>query len=112
MSDSDPYWAHVDYSLYTYGEKTLVKENPVNRLLAFRTCLLSACLAPAGHLWYSKSLLFGHLRNHCCRNKPMDALVLQTCFTTVESLGGTCCLPRYPLLPFPSQLRTSLIHFG
>src|SRR6266702_6743295 len=97
-SDSDPYWAHADYSLYICGEKTLVRENPMNRLSAFGTCLLSTYLAPAGHLWYSTSLLFGHLGNHCCRNKPTDALVSQTCSTTVESLGGTYCLPRYPPL--------------
>src|SRR6266550_5495172 len=94
-SDSDPYWAHADYSLYTCREKTLVRENLMNRLPAFGTCLLGAYLAPAGHLWYSTSLLFGHLGNHCCRNKPMDELVSLTCSTTVESLGGTCCLPHY-----------------
>jgi len=38
MSDSDPYWAHADYSLFTYGEKTLFKKirkphNPSPRLL-------------------------------------------------------------------------------
>jgi hypothetical protein len=27
-SDSDPYWAHADYSLYTCGEKTLFKKTP------------------------------------------------------------------------------------
>ena len=27
-SDSDPYWAHVDYSLYIYGEKTLLEKTP------------------------------------------------------------------------------------
>ena len=26
MSDLDPYWAHADYSLYIYGEKTLYKK--------------------------------------------------------------------------------------
>jgi len=25
-SDLDPYWAHADYSLYTYREKTLFKK--------------------------------------------------------------------------------------
>ena len=40
MSDSDPYWAHADYSLFTYGEKTQLKkdstwENPVIHLPAF-----------------------------------------------------------------------------
>ena len=75
-SDSDPYWAHADYSLYIYKEKTLVRENPINCLPAFKTCLLSTCLAPISHLWYFKSLLFGYFKNHCCRNKPIDALVL------------------------------------
>jgi hypothetical protein len=28
MSDSDPYWAHADYSLYIYREKTLFKKTP------------------------------------------------------------------------------------
>jgi len=27
-SDSDPCWAHADYSLYTYREKTLFKKTP------------------------------------------------------------------------------------
>src|SRR6266702_8858053 len=112
MSDSDPYWAHADYSLYIYREKTHVRENPVNRLPAFGTCLLGAYLAPVDHLWYFTSLLFGHLRNHCCRNKPTDALVLRTCSITVESLGGTCCLLCYPPSPFPSRLRTGLVCFG
>ena len=26
--DSDPYWAHADYSLCTYREKTLFKKTP------------------------------------------------------------------------------------
>ena len=26
-SDSDPYWAHTDYSLFTYREKTQLKKN-------------------------------------------------------------------------------------
>src|SRR6266704_7221620 len=110
-SDSDPYWAHIDYSLYTCGEKTLVRENPMNRLPAFKTCLLGAYLAPVDHLWYFTSLLFGHLRNHCCRNKPTDTLVLQTHFTPVKSLGATC-LPLYPLLLIPLQLKTGLVYFS
>ena len=75
-SDSDPYWAYVDYSLYIYREKTLVRENPVNYFPAFGTYLFSTYLALAGYLWYFKSLLFSHFGNHCCRNKPIDALVL------------------------------------
>jgi len=38
MSDLDPYWAHADYSLFIYREKTLFKKmrkpyNPSPRLL-------------------------------------------------------------------------------
>jgi len=35
MSDLDPYWAHADYSLYTYREKTLLRKpcDPFPRLL-------------------------------------------------------------------------------
>src|SRR6266568_4305652 len=97
--------------IYMWGENS-DRENPMIHLPAFGTCLLGACLAPAGRLWYFISLLFGHLRNHCCRNKPTDALVSRTCSTTVESLGGTCCLPRYPPSPFPSRLGTGLVCFG
>src|SRR6266567_7521627 len=43
-SDSDPCWAHADYSLYICREKTLLEKNPVICLPAFRTRLLSACL--------------------------------------------------------------------
>src|SRR6266700_313695 len=60
--------------IYMWGENS-DRENPVIHLPAFGTRLLGACLAPAGHLWYSTSLLFGYLRNHCCHNKPTDALV-------------------------------------
>src|SRR6266704_1953799 len=60
--------------MYMWGENS-DRENPVIHLPAFGTRLLGACLAPAGRLWYSTSLLFGHLGNHCCRNKPTDALV-------------------------------------
>jgi hypothetical protein len=28
MSDMDPYWAYADYSLYIYGEKTLIEKTP------------------------------------------------------------------------------------
>jgi hypothetical protein len=42
-------------------------------------CLLGlAYLAPASHRWYSAALLFDLLGNHCCRNKPTDALVSHT----------------------------------
>src|SRR6266700_961539 len=92
------------------------RENPVIHLPAFGTRLLGACLAPAWHLGVAYSTLhpyfFSHLRNHCCRNKPIDTLVSYTCSTTVESLGGAQCLPLYPLLLFPLQLRTGLIHLA
>ena len=101
MSDLDSYWAHADYSLYIYREKTLIRENPVNHLAAFRTCLLSTYLAPAGYLWYSIFLLFCHFGNYCYCNKPIDALVSRIYFTTIELLGGTYCLPCYPLFLFP-----------
>ena len=97
--------------IYMWGENSN-RENPVNCLPAFGTCLLGACLALVSHLWYSISLIFGHLGNHCCRNKPTDALVSRTYSTTIETLGGTRCLPYYPLLLFPSRLRTGLVHFG
>ena len=42
---------------YMWGENS-DRENPVNHLPAFGTRLLGACLAPAGRLWYSTSLLF------------------------------------------------------
>src|ERR1700733_12860747 len=63
--------------LITCGEKTLFKKmrkprNPSPRLLGL------ACKAPASHLWCSTTLLFDLLGNHCCRNKPTDALVSQT----------------------------------
>src|SRR6266704_3443890 len=73
--------------IYMWGENS-DRENPVNHLPAFGTRLLGACFAPASRLWCSTSLLFGHLGNHCRRNKPTDALVSYTCFTLVESLGG------------------------
>ena len=72
MSNLDPYWAHVDYSLYIYREKTLLRKprDPSPRLLGL------AYKAPISYLWCSTTLLFNLLRNYCCRNKPMDALVL------------------------------------
>src|SRR6266702_8965592 len=60
--------------IYMWGEN-FDRENPMIHLPAFGTRLLGACLAPMGRLWYSTSLLLGRLGNHCCRNKPMDALV-------------------------------------
>ena len=38
-SDLDPYWAHADYSLYTYREKTLLKKTPWSISLPFGTRL-------------------------------------------------------------------------
>ena len=43
------------------------------------------------------TLLFGLLRNHCCRNKPTDALVSQTLLYYYRVIRG------HPLLaPLPS----------
>ena len=55
------------------------------------------------HLGYRKTTQF-------CQ--CIDALVSRTYSTTIESLGGTYCLPYYPLLLFPSRLRTSLIYIS
>ena len=78
MSDLDPYWAHTDYSLYTYGEKTLLRKS---RNLS--PCLLGlAYKVPARRLQVTygapSTLLFNLFRNYYCNNKPIDALVLQT----------------------------------
>src|SRR6266550_2656640 len=61
--------------IYMWGEN-FDKENPMVHLPAFKTCLLSACLAPVNRLWYFTFLLFGHFGNHCYHNKPMNILVL------------------------------------
>ena len=53
-SDSDPYWAHADYSLFIYREKTLLKRKPRNpspRLLGL------AYLAPIRRLRVAYSTL-------------------------------------------------------
>ena len=34
-----------------------------------------AYLVPTSYQWYSSTLLFDLFGNHCCRNKPTDALV-------------------------------------
>jgi hypothetical protein len=39
----DPYWAYVDHSLYTYGEKTLIKKT----LWSISLPLKPAYLVPA-----------------------------------------------------------------
>jgi len=42
-SDSDPCWAHADYSLYTCGEKTLFEKTPWSVSPPFRARLRVAC---------------------------------------------------------------------
>ena len=92
-SDSDPYWAHADYFLYICGEKTLLRK-PRN----LSPCLLGlAYKAPTSHLQCSTTLLFNLLRNHCCRNKPTDALVSQTLLYYCRVIRG-----RLLLAPLPS----------
>ena len=81
--------------IYMWGENSS-RENPVIHLPAFGTRLLGACLAPAGHLWYSISLLFGHFGNHCCRNKPTDALVSQTPLYYCRVIRGYLLLAPLP----------------
>jgi hypothetical protein len=83
--------------IYMWGENSN-RENLVIHLPAFRTRLLSACLAPTGRLWYSIFLLFGHLGNHCCRNNLMDVLVSQTSLYHRRVIRG-CLL----LTPLPSS---------
>ena len=77
MSDSDPYWAYTDYSLYIHvGRKLYLRKprNPSPRLLGL------AYRAPIRRLRVTSStpttLLFDLLKNYYCRNKPTDALVL------------------------------------
>ena len=49
MSDLDPYWAHADYSLFTYREKTLFKK--IRKPRNPSPCLLGlAYKAPASYL--------------------------------------------------------------
>ena len=57
-SDSDPYWAHADYSLCTCGEKTLFEKTPWSISPPFGTHLQGAWEAPASHLWCSYYLTF------------------------------------------------------
>ena len=77
MSDLDPYWAHADYSSFTYREKTLFEKMKKPYDLSPRLLGL-AYRAPASYLWCSTTLLYDLLGNYCCCNKPMDALVSQT----------------------------------
>ena len=81
MSDLDPYWAYVDYSLFIYREKTLFKKirkpynlSPYLLGLAYKAPtrrLQVTCSAPT-------TLLFNLFRNYYCYNKPINALVSQT----------------------------------
>ena len=92
-SNLDPYQAHADYSLYTYREKTLLRKprdlSPHLLGLAYK--------APTSYLQCSTTLLFNLLGNHCCRNKPTDALVSQTLLYYCRVIRG-----RLLLAPLPS----------
>jgi hypothetical protein len=46
MSDLDPYWAHADYSLFIYREKTQLKK----KLNLRKPCDLSFCLLGLAYL--------------------------------------------------------------
>jgi hypothetical protein len=83
--------------IYMWGEN-FNKENPVIHLPAFGTRLLGACLAPAGRLWYSTSLLFSHFGNHYYCNNPTDALVSRTSLYHYKVIRG--CLLFTPLPSF------------
>ena len=69
-------------------------------------CLLGlTCKAPVRHLRVScgtpTTLLFDLLRNHCCRNKPIDALVSQTLLYYYRVIRGR------PLLAPPPSIAIS-----
>ena len=75
MSDSDPYWAHADYSIYI-GRKLYLRKpcdlSPCLLGLAYKApikCLRVTCGTPA-------TLYFDFFGNYCCCNKPTDALIL------------------------------------
>ena len=62
------------------------------------SCLLGlAYKLPISHQWCSTTLLFNLLRNHYCRNKPTDALVLHTILYSYRVIRG-----RLLLTPLPS----------
>ena len=93
-SDLDPCQAYTDYSLYIYIGRKLYLRNPYNpssRLLRL------AYLAPISYLQCSTTLFFFNLfRNYCCRNKPMDALVLQTLLYYCRVIRGRLLLAHLP----------------
>jgi len=89
---------------YIYIGRKLYLRKPRN--LSLRLLGL-AYKAPARRLrvTYSASttLLFNLLRNHCCRNKPMDALVSQTLLYYYRVIKGR------PLLAPPPFITISFI---
>ena len=64
-SDSDPYWAHTDYSLFIYREKTLWSISP-----PFRTCLLSAYELPIVLYYLTVGIYGQRLRGHVSPTTP------------------------------------------
>ena len=96
ISDSDPYWAHADYSIYM-GRKLYLRK-PHN---LFPRLLRLACKAPAKRLRVTcgtfTTLYFDLLGNHCCCNKSTDVLVSQTLLYYYRVIRGRLLLT---LLPF------------
>ena len=100
MSDLDPYWAHADYSMYV-GRKLYLRKphDPSPRLLGL------ACKTPIKRLRVTcgtpTTLHFDLLENHCCCNKPTDALVSQTLLYYYRVIRGR------PLLTFLPSIAIS-----
>jgi len=89
----DPCWAHADYSLYIYMGRKLYLRKPCDP----SPCLLGlAYKSPVSYQWCSTTLLFNLLGNHCCCNKPTDALVLYTVLYFYRVIRGRLLLA--PLL--------------
>src|SRR6266550_8774397 len=89
---------NTDYLILSPRLLGLVYRAPARRLRV-------TCGAPT-------TLLFDLFRNHCCRNKPTDALVSQTLLYYCRVIRGRLLLAPYPLLPFPLQPRTGLLYFS
>ena len=100
-------------TFYIYIGRKLYLRKPYNlspRLLGL------ACEAPTRRLRVTYStpttLLFNLFRNHYCRNKPTDALVLQPLLYYYRVIKGRPLLAPRPLLLFPLQPGTGLVYFS
>ena len=71
--------------------------NPFPRLLGL------AYKAPASCQWCFTTLIFNLFGNHCCRNKPMDALVSHTLLYCCRVTGGRLLLAPLPSISFATQ---------